>query len=344
MRAISRSTGRSSSTAARSRAASCRARNVKRMPRIRREMRTMVRGQFPAQTCDAAWASCPAESPAVSAGTAGLSVKLLDFFDLRQQLLRSVRDSPRRSARSADQDMSRTEASAPHFFAQIEIRGSPAANATAPCARSLASFHALGDFDLAFAGEQRDRAHLAQVHAHGIVGLVAGIRRTAPDRQSSVSSGFLSNSSFGSSRISTPRSFQIRSSKLPISVALLRSPGRAASQIVEGGITPSPCPARLTAAGDLNFSSGATGETPSACAVSTYCTPAIFRARCFHPVFSRSCSSSASRKASGKFPDRSASLTRAFRAATWLLTLDRCKLRKHSSPRDSVATAPFVSS
>ena len=36
---------------------------------------------------------------------------------------------------------------------------------------ALAVLDALGDLDLALAGEQRDRAHLAQVHAHGVVGL-----------------------------------------------------------------------------------------------------------------------------------------------------------------------------
>ena len=34
----------------------------------------------------------------------------------------------------------------------------------------LAALNALGDFDFALAGEQRDRAHLAQVHAHRVVG------------------------------------------------------------------------------------------------------------------------------------------------------------------------------
>ena len=37
-----------------------------------------------------------------------------------------------------------------------------------------AGLDALGDGDLALAGEQLDRAHLAQVHAHGIVGAVEG--------------------------------------------------------------------------------------------------------------------------------------------------------------------------
>ena len=36
----------------------------------------------------------------------------------------------------------------------------------------LAALDALGDLDFAFAREQRDRAHLAQVHADGVVGLV----------------------------------------------------------------------------------------------------------------------------------------------------------------------------
>jgi len=34
--------------------------------------------------------------------------------------------------------------------------------------------YALGDLHFALAGEQRDRAHLAQVHAHGVVGFFQG--------------------------------------------------------------------------------------------------------------------------------------------------------------------------
>ena len=41
----------------------------------------------------------------------------------------------------------------------------------------LAALDALGDLDFAFAGEERHGAHLAQVHADGIVGLVEGARR-----------------------------------------------------------------------------------------------------------------------------------------------------------------------
>ena len=40
---------------------------------------------------------------------------------------------------------------------------------------SLATLDALGQFDFPFTGEQRHRAHLAQIHAHGVVGLVAEI-------------------------------------------------------------------------------------------------------------------------------------------------------------------------
>ena len=43
--------------------------------------------------------------------------------------------------------------------------------------RQLAALDAAGDFDLAFAGEQRHGAHLAQVHAHRVVGLVERARR-----------------------------------------------------------------------------------------------------------------------------------------------------------------------
>src|SRR4051812_19671160 len=43
--------------------------------------------------------------------------------------------------------------------------------------RQLAALDAAGDFDLAFAGEQRYGAHLAQVHADRVVGLVEGARR-----------------------------------------------------------------------------------------------------------------------------------------------------------------------
>ncbi len=41
----------------------------------------------------------------------------------------------------------------------------------------LAALDALGDFDLALARQQRHRAHLAQVHAHRVVGLFQGARR-----------------------------------------------------------------------------------------------------------------------------------------------------------------------
>ena len=42
--------------------------------------------------------------------------------------------------------------------------------------RVLAALDAPRDFDFAFAGEQRNRAHLAQVHADGIVDLLAESR------------------------------------------------------------------------------------------------------------------------------------------------------------------------
>ena len=41
----------------------------------------------------------------------------------------------------------------------------------------LAALDALGDFDFALAGEQRNGAHLAQVHADGVVGLLEGSGR-----------------------------------------------------------------------------------------------------------------------------------------------------------------------
>ncbi len=41
----------------------------------------------------------------------------------------------------------------------------------------LAAFDALGDFDFALAGEQGHGAHLAQVHADGVVGLLEGAGR-----------------------------------------------------------------------------------------------------------------------------------------------------------------------
>jgi hypothetical protein len=40
---------------------------------------------------------------------------------------------------------------------------------------SLAALDALGELDFAFPGEQRDGAHLAEIHADGIVGFVAEI-------------------------------------------------------------------------------------------------------------------------------------------------------------------------
>ena len=41
--------------------------------------------------------------------------------------------------------------------------------------RFAAGFDALGDGDFAFAGEEFDRAHFAQIHAHGIVGALGGL-------------------------------------------------------------------------------------------------------------------------------------------------------------------------
>ena len=41
----------------------------------------------------------------------------------------------------------------------------------------LAALDTLGDFDFAFAREQRDGAHFAQVHAHGVVGFFQRARR-----------------------------------------------------------------------------------------------------------------------------------------------------------------------
>ena len=46
----------------------------------------------------------------------------------------------------------------------------------------LAVLDALGDLDLALAREQRDRAHLAQVHAHRVVGLASSRRPPLPPR------------------------------------------------------------------------------------------------------------------------------------------------------------------
>ena len=42
--------------------------------------------------------------------------------------------------------------------------------------RLAAGLDALGDGDFALAGEQLDRTHFAQIHAHGIVGALAGLR------------------------------------------------------------------------------------------------------------------------------------------------------------------------
>ncbi len=49
----------------------------------------------------------------------------------------------------------------------------------------------LGDLDLALAGEQRDRAHLAQVHAHRVVALAAAGVEVVVAFSSFSSSGWL---------------------------------------------------------------------------------------------------------------------------------------------------------
>ena len=69
----------------------------------------------------------------------------------------------------------------------------------------------LSSFDTGFASSispsrvrSRNGAHLPQVHADRLVGLVAKSCARSTSANSSPSSSFLSNSSFGSSRISTP--------------------------------------------------------------------------------------------------------------------------------------------
>ncbi len=47
--------------------------------------------------------------------------------------------------------------------------------------RLAAGLDALGDGDFALARQQLDRAHLAQIHAHGIVGAVGGLGRARGD-------------------------------------------------------------------------------------------------------------------------------------------------------------------
>ena len=56
----------------------------------------------------------------------------------------------------------------------------------------LATLDALGDFNFAFAGKQRNGAHLAQVHADGIVGFFQRARREV---EFNVFAGFPSSSS-----------------------------------------------------------------------------------------------------------------------------------------------------
>jgi len=50
----------------------------------------------------------------------------------------------------------------------------------------LAALDALGDLDFPFAREERDGAHLAQVHADGIVGLVERARRQSSSSSSAL--------------------------------------------------------------------------------------------------------------------------------------------------------------
>ncbi len=61
----------------------------------------------------------------------------------------------------------------------------------------LATLNALGDFNFAFAREQRNRAHLAQIHADGIVGF---FQRAGRQIKFNVLAGFHLTSNFLSDR------------------------------------------------------------------------------------------------------------------------------------------------
>src|SRR5579871_1140905 len=58
----------------------------------------------------------------------------------------------------------------------------------------LTTFNAARDLDFALAGEQRNRAHLAQVHAHRVVDLLTTPAGSSRSISSSLSSSFFSKS------------------------------------------------------------------------------------------------------------------------------------------------------
>jgi len=101
----------------------------------------------------------------------GLLIKLLDFGDLSLQLVALLRkvivgdDELRQHQDVADIHHATAQilAELKNFFDHQRRTGERLADGP------LAPFIALGQLDLALAGKQRNGAHLAQIHAHGVV-------------------------------------------------------------------------------------------------------------------------------------------------------------------------------
>ena len=106
-----------------------------------------------------------------------LFVVLLDLGDLRQQLVQlSAEIFVGNDELGQHQDIAHGSDAALQIVAQLNDLADDQRRTRERFAnRPLAAFIALGQLDFALAGEQRNGAHLAQIHADRIVGFVANI-------------------------------------------------------------------------------------------------------------------------------------------------------------------------
>ncbi len=185
-RAISLSTGFSSSTAARKRldqVADHRALEAHACASAAKSSRSA--GPAPTAAGDIAWASCRAEWPAASAGTAGCVCS--GARSLPPQRTNSWRfSSTSSSVRMGSADLQHV-ARGDRVLRHLLAHGDDFLNHQRRARErfqdgALAALDAARDFHFAIAREQRHGAHLAQVHADGVVDLFAQCRRAVRDR------------------------------------------------------------------------------------------------------------------------------------------------------------------
>ena len=148
--------------------------SVNSILRISREVSTCAAHHLPAARGGTCACPCAASSSSFSSNFSTAEPRLADGFDLLEELLRPLLDAVVGDLFVVEDDQlaDRAVAGAQRVAHADDGLGDRRHARDRLDDRELALLDALGDGDLALAGEQRHRAHLAQVHADGIVGLV----------------------------------------------------------------------------------------------------------------------------------------------------------------------------